>query len=98
MLAEAASGIDRAHPEMMTCGAAGPEAAKNMRWMQGMLAQILTCIGASAAVFLTYTLLVVVQTEPWYSPQYFIPILGETHPPRLFHGHTFSLFLASRLA
>ena len=48
--------------------------------MQGMLAQILTCIGASAAVFLTYTLLVVVQTEPWYSPQYFIPILGEMHP------------------
>ena len=45
-----------------------------------MLAQILTCIGASAAVFLTYTLLVVVQTEPWYSPQYFIPILGEIHP------------------
>ncbi|CAK0785180.1 hypothetical protein CVIRNUC_008386 [Coccomyxa viridis] len=42
----------------------------------GMLVQILTCIGASAAVFLTYTLLVVVQTEPWYSPQYFIPILG----------------------
>ena len=35
------------------------------------------CIGASAAVFLTYTLLVVVRTEPWYSPQYFIPILGE---------------------
>ena len=42
-----------------------------------MLAQVLTCIGASAAVFLTYTLLVVVRTEPWYSPQYFIPILGE---------------------
>ena len=41
-----------------------------------MLAQILTCIGASAAVFLSYTLLVVVRTEPWYSPQYFIPILG----------------------
>ena len=41
-----------------------------------MLAQILMCIGASAAVFLTYTLLVVVRTEPWYSPQYFIPILG----------------------
>ena len=45
-----------------------------------MLAQILTCIGASAAIFLTYTLLVVVQTEPWYSPQYFIPILGKIHP------------------
>lgn len=42
-----------------------------------MLAQVLACIGASAAIFLTYTLLAVVQTEPWYSPQYFIPILGE---------------------
>ena len=45
--------------------------------MQGMLAQVLTCIGTSAAVFLSYTLLVVVRTEPWYSPQYFIPILGK---------------------
>lgn len=41
-----------------------------------MLAQILACVGAGAAIFLTYTLLVVVRTEPWYSPQYFIPILG----------------------
>ena len=64
----------------MRCHAATQEAAEGVRWMQGMLAQILTCIGASAAVFLTYTLLVVVQTEPWYSPQYFIPILGEIHP------------------
>ena len=45
-----------------------------------MLAQVLTCIGASAAIFLSYTLLVVVRTEPWYSPQYFIPILGKPRP------------------
>ena len=54
-----------------------------------MLVQILTCIGASAAVFLTYTLLVVVQTEPWYSPQYFIPILGEIHPLLPTHASCF---------
>lgn len=44
--------------------------------MQGMLAQALACIGSSAAIFLSYTLLVVVRTQPWWMPQYFIPILG----------------------
>lgn len=34
------------------------------------------CIGAAAALFLCYTLLLVVRTEPWWEAQYFIPILG----------------------
>ena len=41
-----------------------------------MFLHITGCIGASAAVFLCYTLLLVVRTEPWWQPQYFIPILG----------------------
>jgi hypothetical protein len=47
-----------------------------MHCAQGMLAQALACIGSSAAVFLSYTLLFVVRTRPWWAPQYFIPILG----------------------
>ena len=41
-----------------------------------MLMHIITCIGASAALFLCYTLLLVVRTTPWWEAQYFIPILG----------------------
>ncbi len=44
--------------------------------LQGMLLQTLTCLGSSAGVFLCYTLLFVVRTQPWWAPQYFIPILG----------------------
>lgn len=38
--------------------------------------QTLSCVGSSAGVFLCYTLLFVVRTQPWWAPQYFIPILG----------------------
>jgi ABC-type iron transport system FetAB permease component len=41
-----------------------------------MLVQTLSCVGSSAGVFLCYTLLFVVRTQPWWAPQYFIPILG----------------------
>lgn len=44
--------------------------------LQGMLLQTLSCLGSSAGVFLCYTLLFVVRTQPWWAPQYFIPILG----------------------
>ncbi len=44
--------------------------------VQGMLLQTLSCVGTSAGVFLSYTLLFVVRTQPWWAPQYFIPILG----------------------
>ncbi|CAL8471622.1 g11164 [Coccomyxa elongata] len=43
---------------------------------KGMLLQTLSCLGSSAGVFLCYTLLFVVRTQPWWAPQYFIPILG----------------------
>ncbi|EIE21804.1 putative membrane protein [Coccomyxa subellipsoidea C-169] len=43
---------------------------------KGMLLQTLSCVGTSAGVFLSYTLLFVVRTHPWWAPQYFIPILG----------------------
>ncbi|KAK9840558.1 hypothetical protein WJX81_000987 [Elliptochloris bilobata] len=42
----------------------------------GMLAKVVACVGSSAAVFLAYTLVLVVRTEPWWQAQYFIPILG----------------------
>lgn len=41
-----------------------------------MFVHITTCIGASAAILLCYTLLLVVRTSPWWEAQYFIPILG----------------------
>lgn len=44
--------------------------------LQGMLAHIVVCVGTSAGVFLCYTLLLVVRTQPWWEAQYFIPILG----------------------
>ena len=44
--------------------------------LQGMLTHITGCIGVSAGVFICYTLLMVVRTEPWWQAQYFIPILG----------------------
>ena len=41
-----------------------------------MLTHISGCVGVSAGVFICYTLLMVVRTEPWWQAQYFIPILG----------------------
>lgn len=43
---------------------------------QGVFLHVTACTGASAAIFLCYTLLVVVRTSPWWEAQYFIPILG----------------------
>jgi putative ABC transport system permease protein len=44
--------------------------------LQGMFLHITFCIGASASLFICYTLLLVVRTHPWWQAQYFIPILG----------------------
>ena len=33
---------------------------------QGMLANVVACVGSSAAIFLAYTLVLVVRTEPWW--------------------------------
>jgi putative ABC transport system permease protein len=43
---------------------------------KGMFLHIMCCIGASASLFICYTLLLVVRTHPWWQAQYFIPILG----------------------
>jgi putative ABC transport system permease protein len=43
---------------------------------QGMLLQIIACLGAATSAFLCYTLVLVVNTQPWWAAQYFIPILG----------------------
>ena len=33
---------------------------------QGMLAKVIGCVGTSAAIFLGYTLVLVVRTQPWW--------------------------------
>ena len=43
---------------------------------QGMFAEVLGSILASSSVFLTYAMLLVVRTHPWWDAQYFIPMLG----------------------
>lgn len=43
---------------------------------QGMLLQIIACLGIATSAFLCYTLVLVVRTDPWWAAQYFIPILG----------------------
>ena len=43
---------------------------------QGMFAEVLGSILASSSVFLTYAMLLVVRTRPWWDAQYFIPMLG----------------------
>jgi len=48
----------------------------NLVCQQGMFLHIMCCIGASASLFICYTLLLVVRTHPWWQAQYFIPILG----------------------
>ena len=40
-----------------------------MRPAQGMLLQTLVSIGSASALFLSYSLLVVVRTQPWWQPQ-----------------------------
>ena len=35
-------------------------------YRQGMLANVVACVGSSAAIFLAYTLVLVVRTEPWW--------------------------------
>ena len=42
-------------------------------WWQGMLAQVVACVGSSAAVFLAYTLVLVVRTEPWWQARQYPP-------------------------
>lgn len=43
---------------------------------KGMFMQIIACLGAATSIFLSYTLVLVVRTSPWWAAQYFIPILG----------------------
>lgn len=54
-----------------------------MAW-QGVFLQALGCIGGSTALFLCYVLLLVIRAQPWWQPQYFIPMLG------IMMGHTIS--------
>ena len=44
--------------------------------LQGMLLHVLSSVGTTSAVFLTYALTLVLHQHPWWKPQYFIPILG----------------------
>ena len=46
-----------------------PVHLRTLWWLQGMLLQALLSLGSSAAVFLTYTLTLVVRTSPWWQPQ-----------------------------
>lgn len=41
-----------------------------------MLLHVLSSVGTTSAVFLTYALTLVLHQHPWWKPQYFIPILG----------------------
>jgi putative ABC transport system permease protein len=41
-----------------------------------MFAEVLGSILASSSIFLTYAMLLVVRTHPWWDAQYFIPMLG----------------------
>ena len=41
-----------------------------------MFAEVLGSILASSSIFLTYAMLLVVRTHPWWNAQYFIPMLG----------------------
>lgn len=52
--------------------------------LQGMFANTLLIITLCASSILLYALLLVIGVQPWWAPQYLIPILGET----LCDGHT----------
>ena len=41
-----------------------------------MFAEVLGSIMASSSIFLTYAMLLIVRTHPWWNAQYFIPMLG----------------------
>lgn len=43
---------------------------------RGILAEVVGCTIFASSIFLTYALIVVVRTKPWWEPQYFIPMLG----------------------
>ena len=42
-------------------------------YRQGMLANAVACVGSSAAIFLAYTLVLVVRTEPWWQARLHLP-------------------------
>lgn len=46
--------------------------------LQGMFANTLLIITLCASSILLYALLLVIGVQPWWAPQYLIPILGET--------------------
>ncbi|KAK9834244.1 hypothetical protein WJX84_004891 [Apatococcus fuscideae] len=45
-------------------------------FIQGDVFACFDLLGSSAAVFLVYSMLIIIQIHPWYQPQYFIPVLG----------------------
>ena len=63
----AAKGLMEAAPSRTQ--AVRPEHCCLPWWLQGMLLQALLSLGSSAAVFLMYTLTLVVRTSPWWQPQ-----------------------------
>lgn len=43
---------------------------------KGMFLQVLSCTVVTSGIFIGYALVVLVRTNPWWEPQYFIPMLG----------------------
>ena len=61
---------------MGSCVVRYQTAQSNVTAVQGMFAEVLSSILASSSIFLTYAMLLVVRTHPWWDAQYFIPMLG----------------------
>lgn len=43
---------------------------------KGMFMQVLSCTVVTSGVFVGYALVVLIRTNPWWQPQYLIPLLG----------------------
>lgn len=43
---------------------------------KGMFMQVLSCTVVTSGVFVGYALVVLIRTNPWWEPQYLIPLLG----------------------
>jgi putative ABC transport system permease protein len=43
---------------------------------QGVFLNTLVIVGGSSSAIMAYALLVVMRVDPWWTPQYLIPILG----------------------
>ncbi|KAK9842834.1 hypothetical protein WJX74_003092 [Apatococcus lobatus] len=60
----------------LTAVASAEAVSRSTHGYQGMVAHVLACLAAAGAIVLAYSLLLIVQPQPWWDAQHALPILA----------------------